>query len=95
MTEVSAAPTAHEQRVLDALRAEGLSDTELGEGILSVKLGFNPNSSSVGSLVSVLFWSATGAAILANLVAASLVARRERLAGPPVDDQTPPEGSAP
>lgn len=65
----------------DGAAVDGRFDA-VGVGVLSVKLGFNPNSSSVGSLVSVLFWSATGAAVLANLVAAALLARRAQAALP-------------
>lgn len=37
--------------------------------VLSVKLGHNPNSSSVGSVVSLLAWTATVAAVAVNVVA--------------------------
>lgn len=78
------APTDHEAAVMAAL-ARGITRTgsppanaeALARGVLSVKLGYNPNSSSVGSLVSVLFWSATGAAVLASLVAARLLAAKQ------------------
>ena len=60
-------------RLLEAAR-----DTdEIPTGrVLRVKLGYNPNSSSVGSVVTVLFWSATASAAALNLVAALLARRR-------------------
>lgn len=53
--------------------------------VLRVKLGYNPNSSSVGSVVSILFWGAAASAAAVNLVAALLARRREAL--PPPEEQ--------
>lgn len=53
------------------------SDLPAGR-VLRVKLGYNPNSSSVGSVVSMLAWSASVAAIALNIIAATVA----REAGP-------------
>lgn len=75
-------PAAMSDPILDALQAAAGDTPPPPEGrVLSVKLGYNPNSSSVGSVVSVLFWSATAAAAALNLTAALLAKRRE----PPSD----------
>lgn len=56
--------------------AEGTSEPSEGEGrVLKVKLGYNPNSSSVGSMVTMLMWSATAASVTLNLFAALLRSR--------------------
>lgn len=69
--------------ILEALRAAAGDAEPPPDGrVLSVKLGYNPNSSSVGSVVSVLFWSATAATLALNLTAALLAKRRD----PPGDD---------
>lgn len=44
--------------------------------VLRVKFGYNPNSSSVGSVVSILMWAATAGAVAANVMAAVLAERR-------------------
>lgn len=44
--------------------------------VLRVKFGYNPNSSSVGSVVSILMWAATAGAVAANVMAALLAERR-------------------
>lgn len=75
------------QRVLRA--AEGdLGDVEAPRRgrVLSVKLGYNPNSSSVGSVISVLMWTATFGAIALNIVTA-IVARDARRPGLPPGDE--------
>lgn len=46
--------------------------------ILKIKFGYNPNSSSVGSVVNVLFWTATASALAVNLMSALLAARAQR-----------------
>lgn len=45
-------------------------DPTSGENVLSVKLGYNPNSSSVGSVITTLLWSATMGAAVVNIAAA-------------------------
>lgn len=52
------------------------ASAEPGEGrVLRLKLGYNPNSSSVGSVVTTLLWSATAGAAALNIAAALI---RER-----------------
>lgn len=48
--------------------------------VLRLKLGYNPNSSSVGSVVTTLLWSATAGAVMLN-IAAALVQKRAATAG--------------
>ncbi|MCA9547664.1 MAG: hypothetical protein KC613_24845 [Myxococcales bacterium] len=69
--------------ILQALQAAAGDAPPPPQGrVLAVKLGYNPNSSSVGSVVSLLFWSATAGALALNLTAALLAKRRE----PPGDE---------
>lgn len=49
-------------------------------GVLRLKLGYNPNSSSVGSVVTTLLWTATFGAAALNIAAALL---RERASTTP------------
>jgi hypothetical protein len=64
------------EAILKTLRdAAGDTPAPARGRVLSIKPGYNPNSSSVGSVISVLFWSATAATAALNL-AAALVARR-------------------
>ena len=61
---------------LDRLRARGR--------VLSVKLGYNPNSSSLGADVTFLLLGASAIAILAPLAAAAVrIAARRRKAPAP------------
>ena len=53
--------------------------------VLKVKLGFNPNSSSVASVVTIVMWSVTGAAAVLNLFAGLLAKRRPN----PADSRQP------
>ncbi|MBI4577514.1 MAG: hypothetical protein HY722_14735 [Planctomycetes bacterium] len=46
--------------------------------ILRVRLGHNPNSSSIGTVVIVFLWSLFTASLVLNTVAAALAAARER-----------------
>ena len=61
---------------MERLRAAAEGGEPLEGEVLRVKLGFNPNSSSVGSLVTVLFWSATAGTMALNYVAATLAKRK-------------------
>lgn len=62
-----------------AHRARLGPDASEGRGrVLRVKLGYNPNSSSIGSVVSVLMWTTAFGAIALN-VFASLVRREAGL----------------
>lgn len=65
-----------------------------GEGrVLSVKFGYNPNSSSVGSVVTVLLWTSVFAVSALNILNALLHDRhRPRLEGP---KETPPTDGGP
>jgi hypothetical protein len=49
--------------------------------VLRAKLGYNPNSSSVGSVVSVLMWSATFSAAALNALTVLLRARAKETRG--------------
>lgn len=60
------------RRILD-LRARVGIPASLPGRVLRIKLGYNPNSSSVGSVVSILIWTATFGTIAANVVAALLL----------------------
>jgi len=53
--------------------------------VLRAKLGYNPNSSSVGSVVSVLMWSAAFSAIALNSLEAVL--RRQAADGSGSDER--------
>ncbi len=92
----SPAPPAaalEQDHVLAALRAavpDGTPPPPQGR-VLAVKLGYNPNSSSVGSVVSVLFWSATAAAAALNLTAALLAKHRAGPPDAPPADAPPPD----
>jgi hypothetical protein len=62
------------------LGTAGLTETEasprpLRGKILKLKLGFNPNSSSVGTTVVVLLWSLVSSGAVLALAAAVLAAR--------------------
>jgi len=47
--------------------------------ILKIKLGYNPNSSSVAVIVNYLFWGATAIGLMVNMVASIISAwRRNR-----------------
>lgn len=55
--------------------------TPTGEGrVLRLKLGYNPNSSSVGSVVSTLLWSATIGSVALNIASALI---RQKIDGAP------------
>jgi hypothetical protein len=45
--------------------------------VLRAKIGYNPNSSSVGSVVTVLVWSATTASVVMSLLRTRIEAERE------------------
>jgi hypothetical protein len=62
------------------IRADAtVADGDLPAGrVLRVKLGYNPNSSSVGSVVSMLAWSASVAAIALNIIAATVAREAAR-----------------
>lgn len=53
--------------------------------VLKVKLGFNPNSSSVASVVTIVMWSAAGAAAALNLFAGLLAKRGKQPEEPPAE----------
>jgi len=61
-------------KVVNAAYAAGHRDYPGRGRVLSVKFGYNPNSSSVGSVVQVAMWSSIFAGVALNVVAA-LVAR--------------------
>lgn len=68
--------------VLDAWQRELLQERMRNPGswkgkgrVLRVKFGYNPNSSSIGSVVSILLWSAAFTAMAINIVSA-MVSRR-------------------
>jgi hypothetical protein len=79
------------RRILQAAAANPTTWTGPGR-VLRVKLGYNPNSSSVGSVVTILMWSTTFGAMAFNIFAA-LVARqlhaRDRPALPPSQPDAP------
>ena len=77
-------PPSENTVTLDAWQVEILRQRALlgpeaadsGRGrVLRVKLGYNPNSSSIGSVVSILMWSAAFGAVVMNVFAALI--RRE------------------
>ena len=81
-------PTEQWQRRLTEMLAavDELDTTERRGRVLSVKPGFNPNSSSVGSVVSVLFWTATAGSVALTAFDAFLRARRKKQADEPSDE---------
>lgn len=46
------------------------ADAPVPGRVLRAKIGYNPNSSSVGSVVTVLVWSATTASVVLSLLQA-------------------------
>ncbi len=68
-----------DDRWMERLIEAGEGSEPLKGRVLRVKLGFNPNSSSVGSLVTVLFWSAAAGTMALNLVSAALAKRKQDL----------------
>lgn len=75
------------QRVIRAASNRDGDDTYPGRGrVLKVKLGYNPNSSSVGSVIAVLMWTATFGAIALNVVTAIVARDARRPSLPPPDD---------
>ena len=46
--------------------------------MLRVKLGYNPNSSSVGSVVTVLMWTTVFSSVVLNAMAAVVVSEWKR-----------------
>ena len=52
--------------------AAGASTSGEAGAVARIKLGYNPNSSSVGSVITTLLWSATVGAAVVN-IAASLI----------------------
>ena len=57
----------------------GDDDRPASGRVLRAKLGYNPNSSSVGSVITVLLWGATVGAAVMNVLAA-------RVARPAAED---------
>lgn len=51
-----------------------MSDKRKGK-ILKVRLGYNANSSSLATIVTVFMWGATAAVIVVNMVAAVLFSK--------------------
>jgi hypothetical protein len=49
----------------------------IGGRVLRAKIGYNPNSSSVGSVVTVLVWSATTASVVMSLLRTRIEAERD------------------
>lgn len=87
-----AAPTdAWQREILE--RAAGLGSVPShGPGrVLRVKLGYNPNSSSIGSVVSILMWSAAFGAVAMNVFAALI--REQAGALQPVDANVSDDGA--
>lgn len=76
------------RRALDDALGDGARAPRRGR-VLKAKFGYNPNSSSVGSVVTVLFWSAAAGTAVLNLVGALLEKRRQ---DPPEQDpgEAPP-----
>ena len=73
---MNAPPNDPWQRAVERLRAEhGESPTGKGK-VLKVKFGYNPNSSSVGSVITILLWTAAFGATALNVTAALLKSRR-------------------
>ena len=74
----------------EAARADGPAPPLPGR-ILRAKLGYNPNSSSIGSLISVLLWSSAFAAVAINIlqgvVARQALGAHPRPALPSAGDQ--------
>ncbi len=68
--------TAHQQLAassdawLRSLVAHDSGDSDVPGQLLRAKIGYNPNSSSVGSVVTVLVWSATTASVVMTLLKA-------------------------
>lgn len=81
------APAPADAAPLDAWQREILArslgvDAGASHGpgkVLRVKLGYNPNSSSIGSVVSILMWSAAFGAIALNVFAAIVRGEAARL----------------
>ena len=68
----------------------GTSDVPRGK-ILKLKLGFNPNSSSVGTTVVVLLWSLVASGAVLALASAVLA---HRFSGEKAPPPPPPSGGA-
>lgn len=73
------------QAALRRATPDGAEIPALEGEILKIKPGYNPNSSSVGSVINVLFWTATASALAVNMMSALLAARRDRVQGPEPD----------
>jgi len=48
--------------------------------ILKIKLGYNPNSSTVAMIVNYLFWGAAAVGLLVNCVASIISVRKKKIA---------------
>lgn len=79
-------------RLRQLVERPDLQNGPTGRGrVLRVKLGYNPNSSSVGSVVTVLMWSVVLGSTMLNAMAA--LARTQFAGGralPHLPDQSPP-----
>jgi hypothetical protein len=62
------------ERLVAAAGPNDASSTDGNGRVLRLKLGFNPNSSSVGSVVTTLLWSASVSVVALN-VATALIQR--------------------
>jgi hypothetical protein len=80
MNELSQENVARLRTLCPVLGAAGLETTPAADRaprgrILKLKLGFNPNSSSVGTTVIVLLWTIVGSSAVLALAAAVLAHR--------------------
>lgn len=95
----AATPADAWAQVLAAAHAQVGAPTPGPGRVLAVKLGYNPNSSSVGSVVTILLWTSTFAAIALNVVTALLQRDGRAPALPPgtdtADTSTTPPGESP
>jgi len=99
MDEPARVDAAKLRALLPGLGTAGLASatasSRLPRGrLLKLKLGFNPNSSSVGTTVVVFLWSLVASGAVLLLAAAVLAHRFRRRRAPAADGNEAPVGAA-
>lgn len=78
-------------KALDSQDVPPEGDALAPSGVLRVQLGYNPNSSSLGTSVVMLLWGMGTAVILLQAVGAVLLAKRAKALNAP--QSTPDKGA--
>ena len=76
------------QERIRQVAASGLPSWDGPGRVLRVKLGYNPNSSSVGSVVTVLMWSTVFSSVVLNAMAAVVVSEWKKQSAGALPDST-------